>query len=179
VKNLVKSIQNALCSIFWIRQFVDSILFKNMGLDVDENIRSFVKIRVSLLYPILKLPITTHLWTPKFATRFEQHHNINVKKLIALWASLPKILEATILSICISLYWSSIVPTKVFSMHISRMDAHKTSLEFHLPSLSTHQNGYCKDFKLGLGVVVVRLQHNVIFPFVSPCGKYEDACKRK
>lgn len=175
----MKSIQNAPCSIFWIKQFVDSILFKNMGLDMDENIRSFVKIRVNLLYPMFKLLVTTHLWIPKFATRFEQHYNINVKKLTALWASLPKILEATILSICISLYWSSIVPAKVFAMHISRMDAHKTSLEFHPPLSFTHQNGYCKDFKPSLGVVVVRLQHNVIFPFVSPCDKYEKGCKHK
>ncbi len=174
MKNPVKSIQNALCSIFWIKQFVDSIFFKNMGLDVDENIRSFVKIRVNLLCPVFKLLVTTHLWTPKFVTRFEQHHNINAKKLIALWTLLLKILEATILSICISLYWSSIVPAKVFPRTFQGWMHTKLHWSF-----TYHQNGYCKDFKLGLGVVVVRLQHNVIFPFVSPCGNHEEGCKHK
>jgi hypothetical protein len=56
---------------FELDNFLDLILFKNVGLDVDENIRLFVKIRVSLLYSVFKLPVTTQLWTPKFATRFE------------------------------------------------------------------------------------------------------------
>jgi len=56
---------------FELDNFLDLILFKNVGLDVDENIRLFVKIRVSLLYSVFKLLVTTQLWTPKFATRFE------------------------------------------------------------------------------------------------------------
>lgn len=152
-----------------------------MGLDVDvdENIRSSMKIKVSLLCFVFKLPITIHLWTPKFATRFEQQHNINVKKFIALGTSLPKILEATILLICISLHWNSIVSTKVFTTHISRMDAHKVLLELHSPLSSAREIGCHKDFKPNLGMVVVSSQPSVIFPFVSPCGKYKEGCRCK
>ncbi len=86
-----------------------------------------------------------------------QHYNINyVKKLVALQALLPKILEVAIFLICISLHWRSIVPAKVFATQISRMDAHKTLLELHLPLPSTQKNGCCKDFKPCLRVVVAR-----------------------
>jgi len=121
-----------------------------------------------LIAPICKLSFMLQSWNINVALIFLAHHltSLVVKDLTSCCH----------FSSSQSLHWSSIVPTKVIGAYCSSMDAFEPTFEHQPPSPSTHQDGCCKQFKLGLRSCYNKLITLCHFSFVSLSCKDDKDC---